>query len=277
MATLYAQTSSGRVYIDDFDKGVHDDPSCFTCDGRLVAKKGQLKTHHFAHRSKEECDAWNDSGMTEWHKNWQLLVPEECREVRMTRDGKTHIADIQLPTGEVVEIQHSPITVDEVYKRETFYDNMVWIVDGVDVVTMHQRKGHVALFRGGKKWWFRSAKVVYVDTRWGIYKLGCNVNYTSAAIWFGISPQSRASTDDYAALSRPYSMDNIHPVRAFTNVREWLRRLPIISSLQHSPLDTTLNYSRYRELNNMYQYEMQKKMADNDSIFNKGSIMMFLC
>lgn len=113
MATLYAQTSSGRVYIDDFDKGVHNDPSCFTCDGRLVAKKGQLKTHHFAHRSKEECEAWNDSGMTEWHKNWQLLVPEECREVRMTRDGKTHIADIQLPTGEVVEIQHSPITVDE--------------------------------------------------------------------------------------------------------------------------------------------------------------------
>ena len=44
--------------------------------------------------------------------------------------GEKHIADVKTPFGLVIEFQHSPIEQMEVESRETFYGNMIWIVDG---------------------------------------------------------------------------------------------------------------------------------------------------
>ena len=64
--------------------------------------------------------------MTEWHRGWQLAVPPERREVVMG----PHRADIVTASGGVVEIQHSPISVDVITEREEFYgERMAWIFD----------------------------------------------------------------------------------------------------------------------------------------------------
>lgn len=85
-------------------------------------------------KSNEVCDAWTDCNMTKWLKYWQMLAPEECREIRMEHDGEVHIAESDIRLLDVfivVEVQHPPITVSEVLRREAFYDNMVWLVGGL--------------------------------------------------------------------------------------------------------------------------------------------------
>ena len=126
--------------------------------------------------------------MTQWHADWQLRVPPQCREVRMTRDGETqalralarraNIADIQLAGGcTVVEIQHSHISTAEVERREAFYGDMVWVVDGREHVSFEgYYKGTnshcVFLMSGGRGWWFGEArKPVFVDTSRGVVRL----------------------------------------------------------------------------------------------------------
>jgi len=98
---------------------------CPSCKSKIVSKCGEIKIWHWAHESLETCDAkWEP--ITQWHLDWQSLVPEELTEVII---GK-HIADIKLPTGKVIEIQHSNLPIDVVAERESFYENMVWIFDG---------------------------------------------------------------------------------------------------------------------------------------------------
>ena len=60
-------------------------------------------------------------------KDWQEIV-----HVDQLTGGK-HVADVKMPTGLVVEIQHSPISQQELQSRENFYGDMIWIVDARDL------------------------------------------------------------------------------------------------------------------------------------------------
>lgn len=100
---------------------------CPCCRTGLIAKCGDTNVWHWAHESLIDCDPWYE-GMSEWHLSWQGLVEEKCREVVIGE----HRADIKLSDGKVVEIQHSPITPEEVEERESFYGDMIWIVDAKD-------------------------------------------------------------------------------------------------------------------------------------------------
>lgn len=103
---------------------------CPLCGHPTVAKCGPRVIHHWAHASRKNCDPWWENE-TEWHREWKGLFPEECREVSHTAlDGEIHRADIKTPTGIVIEVQHSAMTDKERESRETFYQNLVWIVDG---------------------------------------------------------------------------------------------------------------------------------------------------
>ena len=96
----------------------------------MLAKCGTRVMHHWAHVSRRNCDPWWENE-TNWHREWKAKFPEECREVSHTApDGELHRADIKTPTGIVIEVQHSTMTDQELESRETFYRNLVWIVDG---------------------------------------------------------------------------------------------------------------------------------------------------
>ncbi|MBU2912699.1 competence protein CoiA [Reichenbachiella agariperforans] len=105
--------------------------SCPVCGSDLIAKCGELKINHWAHKKIRNCDTWWESE-TEWHRSWKNKFPTDWQEYAFTDDtsGEKHIADIFSEHGWVVEFQHSHIKPEERISRENFYKKMVWVVDG---------------------------------------------------------------------------------------------------------------------------------------------------
>ncbi|WP_240618444.1 competence protein CoiA family protein [Pedobacter yonginense] len=102
-------------------------------------------THHIAN----ETDACKDDlqvpvtsilqkiprtfpGETPWHKNWKKAFPKNYREVCFYDEscGEMHRADVHTPCGTTLEFQNSPISLAELESRESFYPNLIWILNG---------------------------------------------------------------------------------------------------------------------------------------------------
>lgn len=105
--------------------------TCPGCEETLVGKGGPIVKDYWSHRAGGDCDPWLDvaNKMSDFHIGWQELVVRGRREVRIVRDGRWHIADIVAADGQIVEVQHSSISVDKIKEREQFYGNMAWIWD----------------------------------------------------------------------------------------------------------------------------------------------------
>jgi hypothetical protein len=102
---------------------------CQCCGNATVAKCGEVKIWHWAHKGK--CDPWKE-GETEWHRAWKRQFPEECQEVvQYAADGKKHIADVKIEQGYVIEFQFSSIKQEERKDREAFHRKMIWVVSGM--------------------------------------------------------------------------------------------------------------------------------------------------
>ena len=96
----------------------------------MIAKCGDHRVWHWAHRGVRVCDPWWESE-TEWHRTWKNQFPIHWQEVVHTaQDGEKHVADVKTSTGMVIEFQHSFLDAGERTSREAFYRRMVWIVDG---------------------------------------------------------------------------------------------------------------------------------------------------
>ncbi|MHB8162747.1 MAG: competence protein CoiA [Methanoregula sp.] len=105
----------------------HTKGFCGICGELLIPKCGAVYKPHWAHKAGKDCDPWWESE-TDWHRSWKNLVSEDFREVTIEKEGIKHRADIQLLSGIVVELQHSPLSYDERCERESFYENMIWII-----------------------------------------------------------------------------------------------------------------------------------------------------
>lgn len=104
---------------------------CPYCGSEMIARCGEVKIHHWAHKSTENCDPWWENE-TNWHLAWKNQFPLSWQEVIHTdsETGERHIADIVTIFGMGIEVQHSRLEPAERRARETFYKNLVWIVDG---------------------------------------------------------------------------------------------------------------------------------------------------
>jgi hypothetical protein len=97
----------------------------------MIAKCGEHRVHHWAHRANYTCDLWWENE-TEWHRNWKNQFPEECQEIiRHSDSGEKHIADVKTESGVILEFQYSFLRRDEREARELFYQKMVWVVHGL--------------------------------------------------------------------------------------------------------------------------------------------------
>jgi competence protein CoiA len=105
--------------------------NCIFCSSRVIAKCGEIKVHHWAHLGIRQCDSWLESE-TEWHRLWKNKFSIEWQEQILYDEitKEKHIADVCTDKGFVVEFQHSHMNPIERSKREEFYKNMVWVVDG---------------------------------------------------------------------------------------------------------------------------------------------------
>ena len=112
---------------------------CPICGEKLIIRAIDSKSvrKHFAHKRNTICFDDFTHDMSEWHYNWQLKFPEDTREIVVEKNGIKHRADI-LINNTVIEFQHSPITSDEIKKRNEFYlacgYNMVWVFDANDKI-----------------------------------------------------------------------------------------------------------------------------------------------
>ncbi len=105
---------------------------CPACDSPLVARCGDVRVHHWAHHAGSDCDPWWEDE-TEWHRNWKDQFPDNWQEVLFhSKKGGRHIADVKTGQGWVLEFRHSTIDPEECRARETFYRNLIWIVDGTN-------------------------------------------------------------------------------------------------------------------------------------------------
>ena len=121
----YAMSNEGRIEATPKANGI-----CQCCESDLIAKCGTQKIWHWAHKGKRNCDHWWENE-TQWHRDWKDYFPKEWQEVvHLSEDGEKHIADVKTPNGLVIEFQHSAISAEEKLSRETFYKNMIWVVDG---------------------------------------------------------------------------------------------------------------------------------------------------
>lgn len=104
---------------------------CPGCLHPVIAKCGTRRIWHWAHRAERICDKWWEPE-TDWHRSWKNNFPTARQEVIRfdPQTGEKHIADVCTEHGLVIEFQHSHLKPEERSARESFYQNMVWIVDG---------------------------------------------------------------------------------------------------------------------------------------------------
>ncbi len=123
---LIAEVNGNRCKATKGTKGV-----CPYCKSEVIAKCGEQKIAHWAHKSRKVCDSWHDKE-TEWHLMWKSFFPENWQEIikHDQTTGEKHIADVCTENGFTLEFQHSAIKPEERQSREAFYKNMNWVVDG---------------------------------------------------------------------------------------------------------------------------------------------------
>lgn len=104
---------------------------CTACDSIMVPKCGTRRIWHWSHLSKHDCDSWHEPE-TAWHREWKNKFPTDWQEISLRApSGEIHRADVRTKHGQVLEFQHSPLSIIERRSREIFYRDMFWIVDGL--------------------------------------------------------------------------------------------------------------------------------------------------
>ncbi len=103
---------------------------CQGCDSELIARCGEIRIHHWAHKGNRNCDAlWENE--TEWHRAWKEYFPIDWQEViHKDKNGEKHIADVKTDQNWVLEFQHSYLKPEERRSRDAFYQKLAWVVDG---------------------------------------------------------------------------------------------------------------------------------------------------
>ncbi len=120
----YALQSDERVEATPKAIGV-----CSCCGTEMIAKCGNRKVWHWAHKTKQTCDHWWENE-TQWHRDWKNQFPTEWQEVvHKAEDGEKHIADVKTNRGLVLEFQNSFLKREEINARSNFYDNIIWVVN----------------------------------------------------------------------------------------------------------------------------------------------------
>ncbi|HEY4129399.1 MAG TPA: competence protein CoiA family protein [Gemmatimonadaceae bacterium] len=113
---------------------------CPQCGNALVAKCGERRAQHWAHKGQRRCDPWWENE-TAWHRGWKDEFASAWQEVvQRADDGERHIADVKTAHGWVIEFQHSYITPDERRSRNAFYGRLIWVLNG------HRRKRDATQF-----------------------------------------------------------------------------------------------------------------------------------
>lgn len=166
----------------------------------MIPKCGNIRVPHWAHLANCTCDHWWEPE-TPWHRDWKNHFPEAWQEiVHKSEDGEKHIADVKTESGMVFEFQRSFLRRDERALRERFYQNMVWVIDGLrrardrkaffaslkrssivieKPLTFYSLSNECALLRD----WVGSPKAVFFDFGDKSSEPGGPLSFPAAVLW----------------------------------------------------------------------------------------------
>jgi hypothetical protein len=172
-----------RIHIDDYDEALHEGKVQCPDGHILIAKKGNIREHHFCHRSKENCQSSN--GKTGWHIYWQERLRPTAIEFRIKKPEILKIADsvnlLNQNTLSIVEFQNSKMEEEEFRLREAFYtrtdllsewglpyciSTLTWVFNLTDCdIEIDHVFGDVLCFRWvkGTKYMFNAKAPMYWD------------------------------------------------------------------------------------------------------------------
>lgn len=148
-----------------YDKKVTAKPklkaSCPICKEEVKARCGEVNQWHWAHTIDSNCE-FNKESETEWHRSWKENFADEYQEIFMEK----HIADINI-NGFVVEFQNSTISKKDISERESFYDNMIWVINGLNfcknLVLWKGKRLCFFKWKWASKAWMNCKKPLFVD------------------------------------------------------------------------------------------------------------------
>lgn len=129
--------NDNRIHIDDTQS--NSEYYCPYCGEVLATRKGDIRSHHFAHRPHSVCsDSWAGQSssqgydMSDWHNEWQEKFPKENQEIKITLGKISHRADVLIGRT-VIEFQHSVLSSSAFDNRNNFYfnsgDKVIWLFD----------------------------------------------------------------------------------------------------------------------------------------------------
>lgn len=136
---LIASLDGTRVEAESADRSLHY--CCPGCDSEVTLRRGAIKTAHFAHKARPTCGY--ASGESAVHMAAKLAVLREFRRRGLRAEVEYNVptlagdrrADVMVwsPTGRriAIEIQHSAISLDDLYRRTHSYASagiaVVWL------------------------------------------------------------------------------------------------------------------------------------------------------
>ncbi len=105
--------------------------TCINCGFPLIARCGTVRMHHWVHATTPHCDPWKEKHQA-WHRQWINKFPRECQEISVSDEATSerHIADVCTEHDLVIKFQLSGIYQEEQIAQESFYKNMIWVVNG---------------------------------------------------------------------------------------------------------------------------------------------------
>lgn len=122
------------AFVDGHRQEAHPNlkGACPACKRPVIAKCGEIRVWHWAHRGGRACDPWWERER-EWHRDWKNQFPIAWQEfVQHSESGERHIADVKTSNDWVLEFQYSYIQPEERRAREVFYcPKLIWVVSGL--------------------------------------------------------------------------------------------------------------------------------------------------
>lgn len=101
---------------------------CPFCRQPVIARCGEERVKHWAHKSVIDCDPWLEPE-TEWHRRWKNRFGD-MQEQMHENGGTRHVADVKTTDGTIVEFRHNAISREGCATREAFFGKtMFWVVD----------------------------------------------------------------------------------------------------------------------------------------------------
>lgn len=135
---------------------------CPICRETVISKCGKINVWHWSHISKKDCDDWYEPE-SKWHIEWKEQFPLDTREIIIGE----HRADIKTKKT-IIELQSSSISTYNIQKRENFYNDMIWLLNGGKYglnfdIRKTEKKYYTFRWKFPHKCWWDAKKPIFID------------------------------------------------------------------------------------------------------------------